>query len=432
MNSTKIYNDWPLPHAKPEELGFSTERLSRIAPAMQKYVDEEKVPCMITLVARHGKIAHFEAVGYMDIESKQSVRKDAFFRLWSNTKPITGVATMILVEDGLLNLDDPVSKYIPAFKNPRVRNLNPARIEEVSRSNVMIPTLPALGEITIRDCLRNTTGLPTVNRIPLQEISQNRDVLIKARLLSGPVEARASSIREMIENLAQLPLSAHPGTEFEYQVGYPVAGTVIEIVTGKTLDEFYRERIFEPLKMKDSSFYLPDGQLERLTTSYRMQQEGEKWGLVVVDRPETSEKVKGPKNWFGAGGDRGGVITTVADYARFAQMLLNGGELEGVRILGRKTVELMTSSHTGQIPVPMRGPGWGFGIGVGVRIDTNVTPLLQSVGSYGWGGAAGTGYFADPKEDLFVIYFTQVMNRQMIPGGSYSEDIERLVYQALT
>jgi CubicO group peptidase (beta-lactamase class C family) len=183
--------------------------------------------------------------------------------------------------------------------------------------------------------------------------------------------------------------------------------------------------------MKDSSFYLPKGQLERFTTSYRMQQDGEKWGLVLVDRPETSEKVKGPKNWFGAGGDRGGILTTIGDYARFAQMLLNGGELEGVRILGRKTVELMTANHTGQIPIPMRGPGWGFGIGVGVRIDTNATPLLQSVGSYGWGGAAGTGYFADPKEDLFVIYFTQVMNRQMIPGGSYSEDIERMVYQAL-
>ena len=432
MTSTELNKDLPLPMAEPEEVGFSTERLARIRPAMQKYVDEQKVPCMITLVARHGKVAHFEAVGYMDIESKQPVRKDAIFRLWSNTKPITGVATMILVEDGLLNLDDPLSKYIPAFKNPRVRSLNPAGTEELTSTNVIMPTIPARREIAVRDCLRNTTGLPTVNRIPLQEVAQNRDVLVKARLLSGPVESRASTIREMMENLAKLPLSAHPGTEFEYQVGYPVVGMVIEIVTGKTLEEFYRERIFEPLKMKDSSFYLPEGQLERFTTSYRMQQDGEKWGLVAVDRPETSEKTKGPKNWFGAGGDRGGVITTVADYARFAQMLLNGGELDGVRILGRKTVELMTSSHTGHIPVPMRGSGWGFGIGVGVRIDTNVIPLLQSGGSYGWGGAAGTGYFADPKEDLFVIYFTQVMNRQMIPGGSYSEDIERMVYQALT
>jgi CubicO group peptidase (beta-lactamase class C family) len=431
MNLTESNNDWPLPVAQPEEVGFSAERLARLRPAMQKYVDEQKVPCMITLVARHGKIAYFDAVGYMDIESKQPVRKDAFFRLWSNTKPITGVATMILVEDGLLNLDDPVSKYIPAFKNPRVRNLNPDSTEETARSNLMMPTIPARREITVRDCLRNTTGLPTVNRIPLQEISLNRDVLVKARLLSGPVEARASSIKEMMENLAQLPLSAHPGTEFEYQVGYPAVGVVIETATGKTLDEFYRERIFGPLKMKDSSFYLPEGQIERFTTSYRMQQEGKNWGLVVVDRPETSEKVKGPKNWFGAGGDRGGVVTTIADYARLAQMLLNGGELDGVRILGRKTVELMTSNHTGNIPLPMRGPGWGFGMGVGVRIDTNTTPLLQSVGSYGWGGAAGTGYFADPEEDLFVIYFTQVMNRQMIPGGSYSEDIERLVYQAL-
>jgi CubicO group peptidase (beta-lactamase class C family) len=398
---------------------------------MQKYVDEQKVPCMITLVARHGKIVHFEAVGYMGIDSRQPVRKDAFFRLWSNSKPITGVATMILYEDGLLNLDDPISEYIPAFKNPRVRSLNLAGAEEPTRTDMMMPTVPAHREITVRDCLRNTTGLPTVNRIPLQEMAQSRDILVKARLLSGPVEARASTIREMVENLARLPLSAHPGTEWEYQVGYPVIGTVIETVAGKTLEEFYRERIFEPLKMKDSSFYLPEGQLERFTTSYRMQQDGEEWKLVVVDRPETSEKVKGPKNWFGAGGDRGGILTTVADYARFAQMLLNSGELEGVRILGRKSVELMTSNHTGQIPIPMLGRGFGFGIGVGVRIDADTTPLLRSVGSYGWSGAAGTGYFADPKENLFVIYFTQVMNRQMIPGGSYVEDIERLVYQAL-
>ena len=160
MTSTELNNDWSLPVVEPEEVGFSTERLARIRPAMQKYVDEQKVPCMITFVARHGKIVHFEGVGYMDIESKQPVRKDAFFRLWSNTKPITGVATMILVEYGLLNLDDPISKYIPAFKNPRVRNLNPAGAEDPTRTNVMMPTVPARREITVRDCLRNTTGLP--------------------------------------------------------------------------------------------------------------------------------------------------------------------------------------------------------------------------------------------------------------------------------
>ncbi len=431
MSSTKSNDMWPLPMAKPEEVGFSSERLAQIRPAMQKYVDEQKLPCMVTLVARHGKIVHFEAVGYMDIESKQPVQKDAFFRLWSNTKPITGVASMILYEDGLLNLDDPVSKFLPAFKNPTVSNIGPPGTAEPARA-AMLPYVPARREITVRDCLRNTTGLATAERISIQTMNQYRDVLIKARLLAGPEEKRASSVREMVENLGSLPLSAHPGTEWQYHVGYPVIGTVIEIASGMTLEDFYRERIFEPLKMKDSSFYLPEGQLDRFTTSYQLQHEEKEWKLVTVDRPETSEKVKGPKTWFGAGGDRGGLLSTVADYARFAQMLLNGGELGGVRILGRKTVELMISNHTRDIPIPMLGRGFGFGIGVGVRIEAAGNPLLRSVGSHFWGGAAGTGHFVDPKEDLLAIYFTQIMGGGMIPGHTYAQDFERLVYQALT
>jgi CubicO group peptidase (beta-lactamase class C family) len=395
---------------------------------MQKYIDNHEVPCMITLVARHGKIVHFEAQGYMDIESKRPVRKDAFFRLWSNSKPIAGVATMLLYEDGLLDLDDPISKFLPTFKNPRLSTI--AVAGDVAQPG-MIPTVPARREITVRDCLRNTTGLAMVSRLPVQAMTRYQDALIKARLISGPKEKWAKSVREMVENHGSLPLSAHPGTEWQYQVGFPVVGTVLEIVSGMTLEELYQKRIFKPLKMKDSSFYLPEGQLDRFTTSYRLEQEGQKWKLAVVDRPETSEKVKGPKTWFEAGGDRGGVLTTISDYARFAQMLLNGGELDGVRILGRKTVELMTSNHIGDIPIPMLGNGYGFGMGVEVRIESKGNPLLRSIGSYGWGGAAGTRYFADPKEDFFVICFTQIMGRQMIPTGDYVQDMERLVYQAL-
>ncbi len=430
MSSTKSSKAWPLPMAEPEEVGFSSERLARIRPTMQKYIDEQKLPCMITLVARHGKIVHFEAVGYMDVESKQPVKRDAFFRLYSNTKPITGVAAMILYEDGLLNLDDPVSKFIPAFKNPVVSNIGASRAGEPARM-AMLPYVPARREITVRDCLRNTTGLATAARLPIQTVTQYRDILIKARLLAGPEEKQASTIREQVENLARLPLNAHPGTEWEYHVGYPVIGVVIETVSGMTLEDFYRERIFKPLKMKDSSFYLPEGQLDRFPVCYRPQRDGEKWKLVVVDRPETSEKVKGPKTWFDAGGDRGGVLSTVSDYARFAQMLLNGGELDGARILGRRTVEIMTSNHTRDIPIPMLGHGFGFGIGVGVRIESAGNPLIRSVGSYGWGGAAGTGYFADPREDMFAIYFTQLMGTGMTTDNPYGQDLERLVYQAL-
>ena len=423
--SPKNSYTWPLPTTKPEEVGFSSERLAWIRPAMQKYIDNREIPCMITLVARHGKIVHFEAQGYMDIESRRPVRKDAFFRLWSNSKPIAGVATMILYEEGLLKLDDPVSKYVPTFKNPRLSTI--ATAAEAG----MIPSVPARREITVRDCLRNTTGLAMVSRLPIQIMSKYEDALIKARLIPGPEGKRAKSVREIVENLGSLPLSANPGTEWQYHVGFPVLSTILEAASGMTLEEFYQKRIFKPLIMKDSSFYLPPGQLARFTTSYRMESEGREGRMVVVDRPETSEKVKGPRTWFEAGGDRGGVLSTVSDYARLAQMLLNGGELDGVRILGRKTVELMTNNHTRDIPIPMLGHGYGFGMGVSVRVESKGNPLIRSVGAYGWGGAAGTGYFADPKEDFFVIYFTQLMGRGMIPSGNYAEDIERLVYQAL-
>jgi CubicO group peptidase (beta-lactamase class C family) len=425
MSSIKSNDVWPLPVAKPEEVGFSSERLARIRPAMQKYIDDHELPCMITMVARHGKVVHFEAQGYMDIESKQPVRKDAFFRLWSNSKPIAGVATMILYEDGLLKLDDPVSKYIPTFKNPRLSTI--ATVVEAGQ----IPIVPARREITVRDCLRNTTGLATLNRLPASALSKYQDALIKARLIAGPEEKRPRSVREIVENLGTLPLSANPGTEWQYHVGYPVLSAVLEAASGMTLEELYQKRIFKPLKMHDSSFYLPEGQLERFTTSYRLEREGEKWKLIVVDSPETSEKVKGPRTWFEAGGDRGGVLSTVSDYARLAQMLLNGGELDGVCVLGRKTVELMTSNHTKDIFIPMLGHGYGFGMGLSVRVESKGNPLVRSLGAYGWGGAAGTGYFADPKEDFFVIYFTQMMGTGPIPSGNYAEDIERLVYQAL-
>jgi CubicO group peptidase (beta-lactamase class C family) len=426
MSPTKSSKSWPLPVAEPEEVGFSSERLARIRPAMQKYIDNQEIPCMITLVARHGKIVYFESQGYMDIESKRPVRKDAIFRMFSNSKPITGVAAMMLYEDGLLSLDDPISKYIPTFKNPTLSNITGGGMGDPAQT-----TVRARREITVRDCLRNTTGLAMVSRLPVQAMTRYQDVMIKARLINGPEEKRPKTIREMVENLGSLPLSANPGTEWQYHVGYPVISTVLEIVSGMTLDKLYSDRIFKPLKMKDSAFYLSDDQINRFTTSYRLVQEGGKWKMSVADRPETSEKVKGPKNWFCGGGDRGGVLSTISDYARFVQMLLNGGELDGERILGRRTVELMTSNHTRDIPIPMLGHGYGFGMGVEVRIEAKGNPLIRSIGSYGWGGAAGTRYFADPKEDFFAICFTQLMGRGMIPTGNYVQDMERIVYQAL-
>jgi CubicO group peptidase (beta-lactamase class C family) len=431
MIPKKMSTSWPLPFAEPEDVGFSSKQLACIRVGLQKYIDTQKVPNLVTLVARHGKIVHYEAQGYMDLESKTPVQKDTIFRLWSNTKPITGVATMICVEEGLLSLDDPVSKFIPAFKSPVVRVAQLPGQQEAGRAPAMMtPTVPAHREITVRDCLRNTTGLATIRTAPLQYLTEFQDVLPETGLLASP-EGQPSNVMKMVEALAKLPLEFQPGTEFVYQVGYPVIGMVLETVTGRTLEEFYQDRIFQPLEMKDTSVYLPEEKLDRFPTCYRPDRDAGEWKLIVAESPETSRRLKGPRAYFDAGGGGGGVVSTIADYARFAQMLLNRGELHGVRILGRKTVELMTSSHTGSINIPITGPGFGFGIGVGVYQGGGVIPQMRSIGTYGWSGLAGTTYFADPKEDLICICFTQVLMHQTIPDNTCHEEFERLVYQAL-
>jgi CubicO group peptidase (beta-lactamase class C family) len=428
MSADKKDNS-PLPFAEPEEVGFSSGRLASIRPVMQTYIDNRVAPNLITLVARHGKIVHFEVQGYMDIETKKPVQKDTIYRLWSNTKAITGAATMICIEEGLLTLDDPISKFLPSFKNPVVRAPDLPG-ERRGGGPGMTPTVPASREITVRDCLRNTTGLATASRAPIQYLTDYRNIITDPGWLPNPM-ARSEPLKETVEAQAKLPLSFHPGTVFEYHVGFPVIGVVLELVTGKTLDEFFKERIFEPLGMVDSSFYLPGDKLDRFPVCYRPVREGKEWKLAIADRPETSEKVAGPKTYFEAGGGLGGVLGTISDYTRFCQMLLNGGELDGVRILGRKSVEIMTSSHTAEdIYVGPAGPGFGFGIGVGVY-KGSTPPILRSVGTYGWGGAAGTMFFADPREDLLCVLFTQVLMDIMNPGATYRDTFERMVYQAL-
>lgn len=416
-------SSYPLPSAKPEDAGFSSERLAKIRPVLQKFIDKQMVPNLVTLVARRGKIVHYEVQGYMDFESKKPATKDTIYRLWSNSKPITGTAVMICVEDGLLNLDDPVSKYIPAFKNQVVRT-------ELGRGALSgVPTVPIERDITIRDCLRNTTGLASARRVPLAYLNEYKDAIDKAGVLISPKKT-TGTLREIVEALAELPLDSQPGTRFEYQVGYPIIGLILEIVTGKTMEELYQERIFKPLGMKDTSFYMTKERLDRFPTLYHPVLKAGEWKLEVDEKPEDNPTVTGTITSLDAGGGGGGVLSTAADYARFAQMLLNGGVLDGVRILGRKTVELMTSSHTGDMFLPLPGSGFGFGMGVGVYKGGDI-PIMRSIGSYGWSGAAGTTYFADPKEDLICICFSQVFMHQAMEGNNYQEEFERLVYQSL-
>lgn len=423
---------WPLPTAEPEEVGFSAQRLARIHSVLQKYIDNQKVPNLVTLIARHGKIAYFDAQGYMDLDSQIPVKKDTIFRLYSNMKSITGVAIMILYEEDLINLDDYISKYIPAFKNPVVRLTEPIVRPDEGRSiqDLTALTTPARREITIRDCLRHTTGLATPANTPIQLMPIYRELFTAMGFLPGN-RTHHQKVKELVEAQAKLPLSFHPGTEWEYHIGYPALGVVIETITAKTLEEFFQKRIFKPLGMKDSSFYLPENKLSRFSSCYQPQIIDKEKRLVAVDRGETSSRVGNPQINFDAGGGGGGVLSSIGDYARFGQMLLNGGELDGIRIISRKTVQLMTSSHCGDLYDKGLGPGFCWGLGFVVYTGSSRVPIYRSVGTYSNTGAAGTLCFIDPKEDLFCICFTQVLNHRIIPGCNYQEDLERLVYQAL-
>lgn len=415
---------WPLPIIEPEKVGVSPVSLARIRPSLQRFINRKYAPNFVTLVARGGSIVHFQSQGYLDFQSKKPAKLDTIFRLFSNTKPITGVATMICVQKGLLSLDDPVSKYLPAFKNQRVR------VRAGQGPMLGTPTVPVNRDITIRDCLRNTTGITTARRAPLSYLTEYKDLVEKAGLLAN-VGGACDNLHERLEALAQFPLESQPGTEFEYHVGYPIAGIVLETVTGQTLEEFYQKNIFQPLGMKDTSFYLEKSKLDRFTALYSPVQEKGKWKLVVTEEPSKSEKVTGPKSYFDAGGGGGGVLSTVADYARFAQMLLNKGELDGVRILSRGSVALMTSSHTGDMNLNLSNPNYGFGMGFGVYKGGGI-PMYRSPGTFWWSGAAGTTFFVDPQEDLFAICFSQVMMHEVMENNNYDVEFERLVYESLT
>ncbi len=410
-----------LPVAEPESVGMSSQRLDRITAAMRSHIDAHEAPGIVTLVARQGKVVHFEAQGSMDIEGSAPMGHDTIFRVASMTKPMTSVAALILYEEGHFFLDDPISRYLPAFKNMRVQIGNPppgAHIPGLGSA-----TVPAVREITMRDCLTHTGGFAA----------------------NPPAGARNPSepMSERMKALAARPLAFQPGTEWRYGPGHDLAGVLVETISGMTLDEFFKERMFKPLGMPDSSFYLPEAKLARFPTLYQAASfdPATGWKLKESDRPATSLKVRQPQVQFAGGG---GLLTTAPDYARFAQMLLNGGTLDGERILGRKTVELMTTNHIGDLFNYVRGRGYGYGLGVGVRTDLCGYPAVGSVGTFGWGGATGPYYSSDPREGLTCLLFQQVGAAE--PGGTnevfdetnaptvprrLGQELEQYAYQAL-
>jgi len=407
---TTLASAQDLPTAKPESVGLSAERLERIGTAVQKSVDDKRIAGAVTLVVRRGHVAWFKAQGMADREAGKPMRTDSIFRICSMTKPITSVAVMMLYEQGHFLLGDPVSKYLPEFKNMKVL-VKPATGEPY--------TIPAAREITIRDLLRHTSGLTYDSNPDLGHFYRDAKVATGLLQYDGTIE-------DNVKRLAAQPLLFNPGDRWEYSLGVDVLGRLVEVISGKPLDEFFRTRIFEPLGMKDTYFYLPDNKVERLATAYTYYTDK---GLHrFPDTPITEGTFSysadypyhGPKKLFAGGA---GLVSTAADYARFCQMMLDGGKWGTTRLLSRKSVELMSQDQLGKI-----GPDRGFGLGFGV--DGVKTPLeeLGSSGQYAWGGFFYTEFTIDPKEQMIVIFMGQLH-----PTGGLTLDnqVRVLAYQAM-
>lgn len=378
-----------LPRAKPEDVGLSTERLARIHAAMQRYVDRGEVAGVVTLVARRGRVVHLDSVGCRDAEAKAAMTDDTIFRIASMTKPVTSVALMMLFEEGHFLLSDPVSKWLPEFADPKVVQVAPPG----ERVETPFTTVPAKRPITVKHILTHTAGLANSYR------GLTQPQYLKAAARQDPNETTADAVGR----LAKLPLNFQPGEAWEYGPATDVAGRLVEVISGQTLDEYFRKRIFEPLGMRDTYFYLPTAKVDRFAALYKPGPD-KKIQLAEAPGPQ-SRWVKEPHVYFSGAG---GLVSTAPDYFRFQQMMLNGGELNGVRLLGRKTVELMTANHTGDLPLWLTGPGYGFGLGYSVVRDIGATGLPASVGTYGWGGAFCTYFWVDPAEDMIGIMMAQV------------------------
>jgi CubicO group peptidase (beta-lactamase class C family) len=403
-----------LPAAKPEAVGLSSDRLDRIGTAIQRDIDDKRIVGAVTMVIRRGHVAWFKAQGAMDREANKPMRTDAMFRICSMSKPITSVAVMMLYEEGRFLLDDPISKYLPEFKNPKVL-VKPAVGEPYS--------IPATKEITIRDLLRHTSGLTYNWNTDLGAMYQTANVASGLLQYDGTIE-------DSVKRLAGVPLLFNPGERWEYSLGVDVLGRLVEVASGKSLDEFLRTRIFEPLGMKDTYFYPPDNKLDRLAAAYTYYPEK---GLnrfpdtPIVEGPmvySADYPYHGPKKLFSGGA---GLVSTAPDYARFSQMMLDGGKSGNTRLLSRKSVELMTNDQLGKI-----SPDLGFGFGLGFGIDgARATPLkeLGSPGTYDWGGFFYTAFSIDPKEQMIVIFMAQL---HPTAGLKLDQAVHVLAYQAVT
>ena len=404
---------------KPEELGFSSERLARIHDAVQRHIDAKAIAGAVTMVVRNGRIAHFEAHGLIDVETNRPMPKDGIFRLASTSKPVTAVAVMMMVEEGKLRLTDPVSRFIPEFKGMKVAVPKPGSESAAAPGGaaaapggrgrggppVEVDLVPATREITVRDLLTHGSGLMSGG------LGQRASTSIQ--------RAPDDTLATYIPKLGALALDFQPGTLWRYSglAGFDVLSRIVEITSGQSFDRFLKQRLFDPLGMKDTGFALLPDRASRIVPLYRRAQNG-------LEKQPDQNGLSSATYFSGAGG----LVSTAEDYAQFATMLVNGGELNGKRYLSPKTIELMASNHTGEMAggqMGMSPRGIGFGLGVQVVGDPVAADRRVSKGAWGWAGAYGTNVHIEPQEKMVTIVFMQTSTPAL------QRDFENAVFQAI-
>jgi CubicO group peptidase (beta-lactamase class C family) len=395
-----------LASARPGEVGLSTERLDRITQLLRDDIGKSIIPGAVLLIARHGKVAYFESLGVLDPANKTPMTKDAIFRIYSMSKPVTTVTAMMLFEQGRFTLDEAIAKYLPEFKSLKVGT------ERVEDGNRMLDVVDAKRPITIQDLMRHTSGLT---------YGFFGDLMVKKLYVDAKLREGDIDNAEFSQRIAKLPLAFQPGTTWDYSHSTDILGRLIEVISGKTLLQTEKELLLDPLGMTDTSFVVTDKD--------KQSRIAEPFGSDRVFGTDAEFNDPRLPRRFESGG--GGMVATAQDYARFAQMLLNGGTFDGKRYLGPKTVAYMTSDQLGTAIVPgpyyLPGPGYGFGLGFAVRKQTGLAPFAGSAGDYNWGGAGGTYFWVDPREDMLVVFMMQAPSQRL----HYRQVIRDMVYAAI-
>jgi CubicO group peptidase (beta-lactamase class C family) len=403
-----------LASAAPESVGLSGERLAQIGKVFGAEVDQGRLPGAVVAVARRGKLVYFEALGYQDKPADKKMQKDSIFRVYSMTKPWTSLAAMMLVEDGKIQLTDPVSKFLPAFKELKVS----VATSNATTGQTTYEMVPAAREPTIQDLLRHTSGLAydfITRNVPVKEAYENNGL----KAIEPDIRNKLTPA-EFVERLAKAPLASQPGTQWEYSFSTALLGRVVEAASGKPLSKFLTERLFQPLGMADSSFVVATEKAARIAQP-----------LLPRAFPMFDPTVAPANDLGGEGG-----MSTTMDYLRFSEMMLEGGKLDGTRVVSRSTVALMTSDHLGARPsspvtpgeLLLGVPGYTFGLGFTVRTGAGIAGLPGSAGEFMWGGAGGTLFWVDPKEELVAVFMSQG------PAESrtfYRRLVKQLIYAAI-